>query len=198
MARGHAGGDSAGGGAAHAGGVGAISRASRRRRGDRGRRQHARVWLGQHGPPVCFRTRPEPLEYRPVPRRIVERPGRGGRRPVGRRRGRRRRGGIDSLSLRILRAHRAEADLRALDDGRPSRAADHDDRLRADVPRRRRLPAARRRSVRRGLGERRARTTPDRGRSRRALGRLRPRGGRRLPGSRGSAGRGHGRGGRGG
>ncbi len=64
---------------------------------------------------------------------------------------------------------------------RPPRPADDDDRLRAAVPRRRRLPAAGRRPVRRGAGGRRAGRTADRDRPRGAVGRLRPGGDRGLP-----------------
>ena len=51
-------------------------------------------------------------------------------------------GSVDPLPGRLLRDHRAEADLRALGDGGPPHAQHDDDRLRADVQRRRRLPAA--------------------------------------------------------
>ena len=97
----------------------------------------------------------------------------------GRRRGGRRRRRLDPLSGRLLRPHRVEADLRPLDHAGPSRPADDDDRLRAAVPRRRRLPAAGRRPLRRGAGERRPRGTADRPRARGAVGRLRSGGDRR-------------------
>ena len=82
-----------------------------------------------------------------VAARLVERSG-------GRRRDR-----LDSLPGGLLRAHRPEADLRPLGDaGPPRRLHDDHDRLRADVPRRRRLPSFGRRSVRRRADGRRART----------------------------------------
>ena len=130
--------------------VGALPGAPRRRGGDRRGREHARVRRRQHRPCLGVRPGPQPLGHRPLPRRIVERPGRCGRRPAGQRGGGCRRGRVDPLPGRLLRADRAEADLRTRDDGGPPRPPDDDDRLRAALPRRRRLPAAGRRLVRRG------------------------------------------------
>ena len=72
-----------------------------------------------------------PWDIDPLPGRLLERPGRRGRRAAGRGRGRRRRDRLDPLPRRLLRDHRAEADLRPLGDGgAPDRRHD-DDRLRA-------------------------------------------------------------------
>ena len=124
-----------------------------------------------------------PWDTERCPGRLVQRACRGGRRPSRRRgRGRRRRG-LDPLSGRLLRAHRPEAHLRPLDHGRPPRAADDHDRLRAAVPRRRRLPTAGRRPVRRGPGRQPGGRHAHRGRPRRALGRLSAGGRRGVPAS---------------
>ena len=71
----------------------------------------------QHRPHLRLRPGPQPLGHRALPGRLVERPRRRGRRPAGQRRGGRRRRRLDPLPGRLLRAHRAEADLRPLDDG---------------------------------------------------------------------------------
>ena len=89
--------------------------------------------------------------------------------------------GLDPLSGRLLRAHRPEAHLRPLDHARPPRAANDHDRLRAAVPRRRRLPTPGRRPVRRGPGRQPGGRHAHRGRPRRALGRLSAGGRRGVP-----------------
>jgi hypothetical protein len=63
--------------------------AARRRRGDRGRGQHARVGRQQHRQRVRLRPRPQPLGHRALPRRLLERARRCGRGAPGLRRRRR-------------------------------------------------------------------------------------------------------------
>ena len=132
----------------------------------------------QHRQRLRLRPRPQSLEHRALPRRLLERPRRRGRRAPGGRRGRRRRDRLDPLPGRLLRPDRAEADLRPLGDGGPPHGGgDDDDRLRAALRRRRRLPPARLGAVRRGAGGGRAVRAADRRdrRRRRRRGR-RPRG----------------------
>ncbi len=95
-----------------------LPRPARRRGGDRRGRQHARGRRQQHGQRLRLRPRPQPLEHRALPRRLLERPRRRGRRAARRRRRRRRRDRLDPLPGRLLRPDRAEADLRPLGDGR--------------------------------------------------------------------------------
>ena len=95
--------------------------ASRRRGGDRRGGEHARVRRRQHGPHLRLRPGPQPLGHRPLPRGLVERSRRRRRRPAGQRRGGRRRRRLDPLPGGLLRAHRAEADLRPLGHARPPR-----------------------------------------------------------------------------
>ncbi len=96
-----------------------LPRPARRRRDDRRGRQHARAGRQQHRQRLRLRARPQPLEHRALPRRLLERPCRRGRRAPRRRRGRRRRDRLDPLPGRLLRPDRPEADLRPLGDGRP-------------------------------------------------------------------------------
>ncbi len=150
--------------------------------------EHARVRGRKHRAHLRLRPGPQPVGHRALPRRLLERARRRRRRAAGERRGGRRRDRLDSLPGGLLRAHRPEADLRPLGDAGPPRRLHDDDRLRADVPRRRRLPAAGRRSVRRGADGRRAGRAAHRDRPRGAVGRLRPGGERGLPpGGRGAS-----------
>ena len=136
--------------------VGSLPGPARRRRGDRRGREHARAGLQQHRQRLDLRAGPQPLEHRALPRRLLQRARRRGRGPAGRRGGRRGRDRLDPLPGRLLRDHRPEADLRPLGDGgAPSGRADDDDRLRADVRRRRRLQAARLGPLRRAARRRR-------------------------------------------
>ena len=65
---------------------------------DRRRRQHARARRREHRQHLGLRPRPQPVGHRALPRRLLQRAGRGGRRPARRRgRGRRRRR-LDPLS----------------------------------------------------------------------------------------------------
>ena len=83
---------------------------------------------GSTGDDLRLRPRPQPVEHRALPGRLLERARRRGRRPPGRRRRRRRRPRLDPLSGRLLRPHRAEADLRPLGDGGPPHGVDHEPR----------------------------------------------------------------------
>ena len=165
---------------ARAGRIRPLPRPARRGSGDRRGRQHARARLGEHRRDLGLRGRPQPLGPRALPGRLLERPRRGGRRRARRRVGGRRRARLDPLPGRLLRADRAEADLRPLGDGGASPRRGHpDDRLRCPHPRRRGLPAARLGPLRRGAARGRAQgVTSDRCHPRPALGRLRTRRGR--------------------
>ena len=89
--------------------------------------------------------------------------------------------GLDSLPGRLLRAHRAQADLRPLGDGGPPhRRTPMTIVSGSALPRRRRLPAARLGPVRRGASRQRAEWTADRRDPGPVLDRQCPRGPRGL------------------